>query len=64
MGLRQLEQMLERGLVACAEAVEDQARSNIHPYRLTGAAEDSLHVVERHVNEWPDASRVRRWCFG
>lgn len=56
MGIRQLEQQFERGLVACGEAVADSARANIRPYRFTGAIEDSIHVNENHVNEWPRAA--------
>lgn len=53
LGQRELEILIERGLVAGAEVVADRARANIHPYRYTGAIEDSIHVVEDHVGAWP-----------
>lgn len=52
-GIRDLEMLIERGMVACADAVADQARSNIRPHRVTGAIEDSIHVNEDHIEEWP-----------
>jgi hypothetical protein len=53
-GVRQLEQLIERGMIACAQVVADQARANVRPYRLTGAVEDSIHLNIEHVDEWPD----------
>lgn len=52
-GIQELQNILSRGMIACAYVVEDQAKANIRPYRLTGAAEDSIHVVDRHAYEWP-----------
>jgi hypothetical protein len=52
-GIRELEIMIERGMIACGLEVAEQARSNIRPYRLTGAAEESIHVNIEHVDEWP-----------
>ena len=53
-GEAELRSLLERGMIACAEEVEAQARINIHPYRDTGDAEDSIHLNTEHVSEWPD----------
>ena len=53
-GIRQLEMLMERGMIACAEEVEVQARTNIAPYRDTGAAEESIHLNTEHISEWPD----------
>jgi hypothetical protein len=52
-GIRQLQVQMERGMIACALHVADQARANVHPYRLTGAVEDSIHTNIEHVDEWP-----------
>jgi len=53
-GIRELQTNLSRGLIACGEIVADRARDNIRPYRLTGAAEESIHVVDRHAYTWPN----------
>jgi hypothetical protein len=52
-GIRELEEIVERGMIACALVVADQARVNVRPYRLTGAVEASIHVNIAHVGEWP-----------
>ena len=52
-GIRELEMMIEAGMEACAEVVAERARANIHPYRDTGAAEDSIHLNVEHLGEWP-----------
>jgi hypothetical protein len=52
-GIRELEMLVERGLVACGEAVADAARANIAPHRVTGAVEDSIYVNDSLVEEWP-----------
>jgi hypothetical protein len=52
-GIRELEMTIERGMIACALVVADRARANVHPYRFTGAVEDSIHVNIDHVGEWP-----------
>lgn len=52
-GIRELEMLIERGLVACGEAVADEARSNIAPHRVTGAVEDTIYVNDALVEEWP-----------
>src|SRR5574338_245797 len=52
-GIRELEMLVERGLVACGEAVADAARANIAPHRVTGAVEDSIYVNDALVEEWP-----------
>lgn len=46
--------LIERGMEACAEVVADQARTNVAPYRDTGAVEDSIHLNTAHLSEWPD----------
>jgi hypothetical protein len=53
-GVRELEQLIERGMEACAEVVADRVRANLRPYRDTGAAEDSIHLNTEHLDEWPD----------
>lgn len=52
-GIRELEMMIERGMEACAEVVAERGRVNIHPYRDTGATEDSIHLNTEHLGEWP-----------
>lgn len=52
-GIRELEMMIERGLVAISEVVADRAKANLRPYRDTGAAEDSIHLNTEHLEEWP-----------
>jgi hypothetical protein len=53
-GIRELEDLIERGMEACAEVVADRGRANLRPYRDTGAAEDSIHLNTDHLDEWPD----------
>ncbi len=53
-GIRELQMQMSRGLIACGVIVADRARDNIHPYWLTGAAEESIHVVDRHAYSWPN----------
>lgn len=53
-GIRELEMLIERGMIACAEVVADGVRANLAPYRDTGAAEESIHLNTEHVDEWPD----------
>jgi hypothetical protein len=52
-GIRELQELMQRGMIACGLQVAEQARANVHPYRLTGAVEDSIHVNIEHVDEWP-----------
>lgn len=52
-GLRQLEMLIERGLIACGEEVAERARDNIAPHRVTGAVEDSIYVNDSLVEQWP-----------
>ena len=52
-GIRALEMMVERGLVAIGEVVAEKGRANLRPYRDTGAAEDSIHLNLEHLEEWP-----------
>jgi hypothetical protein len=52
-GIRELQELMQRGMIACGLQVAEQARANIRPYRLTGAAEESIHVNIEHVDEWP-----------
>jgi hypothetical protein len=52
-GIRELEIMIERGMIACALEVADQARANIRPHRFKGHIEDSIHINIEHVDEWP-----------
>ena len=53
-GIRQLEQLIERGMEVCGEVVAERARTNVRPYRDTGAVEDSIHLNTEHLDEWPD----------
>ncbi len=53
-GIRELEMLIERGMEAGAEVVADRVRANLRPYRLTGAAEESIHLNTEHLDEWPD----------
>jgi len=53
-GIVELQKLLERGMEACGEVVADRARTNIRPYRDTGAVEDSIHLNTEHLSEWPD----------
>lgn len=53
-GIRELEDLIERGMEACAEVVATQARANIRPYRDTGAVEDSIHLNTEYLGDWPD----------
>lgn len=52
-GIRELEMLIERGLIACGEEVAERARDNIAPHRVTGAVEDSIYVNDRLVEQWP-----------
>ena len=54
LGIRELEQLIERGMEASAEVVADRVRANLRPYRDTGAAEESIHLNTEHLSEWPD----------
>lgn len=53
-GIHELQNLIERGMEACAEVVAEQARTNVRPYRDTGAVEDSIHLNTEHLSEWPD----------
>ena len=53
-GILELQRILERGMEVGAEVVADRARSNIRPYRFTGAVEASIHLNTEHLSEWPD----------
>lgn len=50
-GVEQIEQQVKRGMLAAGEAIVPIARSNLAPYRDTGASADSLHVVDRHLDD-------------
>lgn len=52
-GVRELEMMIERGMIVAAEVVAQRGRENIRPHRFTGAIEDSIHLNTEHVGEWP-----------
>ena len=53
-GIAELERLIGDGMEACGEVVADRVRSNLHPYRDTGAAEESIHLNTEHLSEWPD----------
>ncbi len=50
-GIEEINDQVRRGLLATAEAIVPIARANLAPYRDTGASADSLHVVDRHLND-------------
>ena len=52
-GIRELEMLIERGMIACGEAVADRAADNIRPHRDSGVTEDSIYVNDSKVGEWP-----------
>lgn len=53
-GIREIEELIERGMEASAEVVADGVRANLRPYRDTGAAEESIHLNTEHLSEWPE----------
>lgn len=50
-GIEQIEQQVKRGMLDAGEAIVPIARSNLAPFRDTGASADSLHVVDRHLDD-------------
>lgn len=57
-GIEQINDQVRRGLRATAEAIVPLAQANLAPYRDTGASADSLHVVDRHLDDEEPAAFV------
>lgn len=50
-GLAEIQDQVSRGLITAGEAIVPLARANLAPHRETGAAAESIHVVDRHAYE-------------
>lgn len=57
-GIAQIEEGASAGMVLIGEGVAERAKANIHPYRDTGAVEDSIRVIDVYADDWPRAAVI------
>jgi hypothetical protein len=57
-GMKQIEDGVSQGLILAGNEVAERGKANIAPFRVTGAVEDTIRVIDVYADDWPDPAVI------
>lgn len=57
-GMSEIESGISQGMILAGEEVAERGRANIAPFRVSGAVEDTIRVIDVYADDWPDPAVI------